>query len=391
MRTARPTPTPPHGWAPALDAWRVHLTDAGATPATVAGYSRHLAHLSADLADTAPDPGALTTQQLAGWLDGQPWSTKTVRNARNSIRQFYRWALAERLCRRSPLDGLPVPPPRKPGPAPRQPAPAPWVDLARQWCAWRQAAGTAPGTVRLHGYYLGRLAEQAPDVLGLGIDDLTQWIAAHRWSPATRKTARSALRSFYHWAVLTGRLSSSPADLLPPVRLPRSIPKPAPESAYDRALVESIGLVLLAIRLAGACGLRRAEIAAVHTRDLVRDDTDGHSLRVTGKGRHVRLVPVPLDVAHEIETAPAGWLFPSPSRPGEHLSPHHLAKLVTAHLPAGVTTHHLRHRAATVAYRGSRDLRAVQALLGHSRPETTAGYVQTDSAAIRAAMMCAAR
>ena len=56
----------------------------------------------------------------------------------------------------------------------------------------------------------------------------------------------------------------------------------------------------------------------------------------------------------------------------------------------GASTHSLRHRAATAAYAGTRDLRAVQELLGHSRPETTAGYVLVPGGAVRAAMMAAA-
>lgn len=59
-------------------------------------------------------------------------------------------------------------------------------------------------------------------------------------------------------------------------------------------------------------------------------------------------------------------------------------------LPDGWTTHTLRHRFATVSYAGTRDLLAVQELLGHSRPETTRGYVQLPQDALRAAVAAAA-
>lgn len=52
----------------------------------------------------------------------------------------------------------------------------------------------------------------------------------------------------------------------------------------------------------------------------------------------------------------------------------------------GWMTHTLRRRVATAAYHGSRDLLAVQELLGHSRPETTRQYVQLLDDAMRAAM-----
>ena len=84
-----------------------------------------------------------------------------------------------------------------------------------------------------------------------------------------------------------------------------------------------------------------------------------------------------------------GWLFPAwPA--GGHLSPERVGKLVAAALPAGWTMHKLRHRFATRVYRGSRNLRAVQVLLGHASIATTERYTAVDDDEIRAAMMSAA-
>lgn len=147
---------------------------------------------------------------------------------------------------------------------------------------------------------------------------------------------------------------------------------------------------VLAVRLGAFCGLRRGEVARCAREDLSRDLL-GWSLRVVGKGGHVREVPVPDGLAVELLGMPAGWLFPSPYAAGPgHLTPHHVSKLVSRALPAGVTMHMLRHRCATVAYAGTHDLRAVQELLGHSRPETTAGYIATPAESVRAAVAAAA-
>lgn len=59
-------------------------------------------------------------------------------------------------------------------------------------------------------------------------------------------------------------------------------------------------------------------------------------------------------------------------------------------LPGGWTAHTLRHRFATVAYAGTRDLLAVQDMLGHSKPETTRGYIEMPQDALRAAVLAAA-
>lgn len=51
--------------------------------------------------------------------------------------------------------------------------------------------------------------------------------------------------------------------------------------------------------------------------------------------------------------------------------------------------HTLRHRFASRAYRGTRNLRAVQTLLGHASIATTERYTQVNDDEIRAAAACA--
>jgi len=41
-----------------------------------------------------------------------------------------------------------------------------------------------------------------------------------------------------------------------------------------------------------------------------------------------------------------------------------------------ISNHALRHTGATLAYRYTHDLRAVQGMLGHQDPKTTAGYAR---------------
>lgn len=252
-----------------------------------------------------------------------------------------------------------------------------------RWVAYMVAAGLPATTVALRRYHLGRVAaglgRRSPATVTVG--DLEAWLARQSWAPNTRRSYRSSLRAFYSWAMAAGVVQSSPAHLLPPVKVPRAVPRPTPELLFRAAVKRADDRERLGLMLAGVCGLRRGELARARREDL-EVDLVGYSLRVIGKGGHVRMVPVPEGLAAVILARPAGWLFPSPH--GGHLTPHHLAKLIAATMPEGWTTHTLRHRCGTRAYAATKDLLEVQNLLGHAKPETTAIYVAVPMTGVRA-------
>lgn len=262
------------------------------------------------------------------------------------------------------------------------------VEIAA-WARWMRAAGRPETTIGLRTYHLKRvMSELAVSPWDLTAEQLVDYLASTGWAPETRRAYRASLRGFYAWARATGRRLDSPADLIPPVKLPRAVPRPAPEDAFEAALQRADARGWLMLQLAGVCGLRRGEIARARRDDLERD-LSGWSLRVKGKGGHVRMVPLPDWLAARILAAPLGWLFPSPTHPGP-LTPAHVGVIVSRLLPGGWTCHTLRHRCATRAYAATRDLRAVQDLLGHAKPETTARYTLVPVDSVRAAMMAAA-
>jgi hypothetical protein len=59
------------------------------------------------------------------------------------------------------------------------------------------------------------------------------------------------------------------ADELPKVRERRGAPRPAPDHAWQSALAVADARTTIMLRLAGEAGLRRGEVARVHTRDLL--------------------------------------------------------------------------------------------------------------------------
>lgn len=252
-----------------------------------------------------------------------------------------------------------------------------WAGAISAWATALVAAGRTEQTVALRRYQLHRLAEHvAPrGPWDLGLEDLIGFVGRQGWSRSTRASYRAAVRSFYGWAVLTGRLDASPALALPPIGPVRPAPRPAPEDVYRRALVLADERVQLMLRLAADVGLRRGEVAQVHRRDLLRD-LNGWSLVVHGKGARQRVIPLPDDLAHRLLELPDGWAFPGNDH--GHLSPRWVGKLVSRMLPPGVGMHTLRHRFATRAYAIERDVLTVQQLLGHASPVTTTHYVLVD-------------
>lgn len=124
------------------------------------------------------------------------------------------------------------------------------------------------------------------------------------------------------------------------------------------------------IELMAYGGLRRGEVATVRAEDVT-----GQWLRVAGKGGHVRAVPLPPHLAARVARG-TGWLFPG--QIDGHLSARRVGELIRECLPDGTTPHQLRHRYASTVYRSSRDIRAVQSLLGHARLDTTMVYTAVD-------------
>lgn len=381
-------------WHEALVGFSRWLDESGRAVATCEGYIKHVTWL----ADVAADPWALRSAELQAWMDAHHWSAQTRRKVLVSLRCFYAWGVAEGLCQWAPTAGLACAEPRKRG-SRRLAVPPVWAEAISGFLLWQQSSSRSVGTLEQRRWWLGRLAEVCADPWAATPQQLATWLSTPDWSPETKRAGRASVRSFYRWAVLAGHLESSPADRLDSVLIARALPRPTPAAVLSQALAAADDRQRLAILLAAYAGLRRAEIAGLHTGDL--GDTE---ILVRGKGGHQRLVPLHPDLADALRaevrrrrqgthgsgwrapfaTVP-GWLFPSDLE-DQPITPAHMGKLVRSCLPEGWTTHTLRHRFATAAYGATRDLRAVQELLGHAKPETTARYAAVPDGALRAAV-----
>ncbi len=367
-------------WQRALDDARHGLERQGRADSTI---RRVLDHVHA-YANATPElgPWDATPASLDRWLERFAGCGRTaIYSRRSSLRTFYRWAFAAGRVTSDPsaatvrtLQARTVP--------------RLWHGPIQDYLQWLRAASESRETVRLRRAWLSRLALELPiaDPWRVEYRDLAEWMARHRWGRETARAARSSLRSFYRWAVLEDRTEHDPAKELPPIRTAPGMRRPAAEDSYARAVSSAAPRERLMLRMAAELGMRRAEIARAHAFDL-SEHPDGWWLDVHGKGEKRRTLPVPDDLARDLREQGSGWLFPG-SIDG-HLSVSHVGVLIGRQLPRGVSAHALRHRFATQAYGNTRNLLAVQLLLGHSSPTTTQRYVQVADTTLRATVIAA--
>lgn len=260
------------------------------------------------------------------------------------------------------------------------------IEVLYQWESELAAAGRAPATIMLRISHIRWLLSDMQKPLDeITRNDLIQWLSTQTWGPAARENMYSSLRLFWKWCLRLHYCSEDITLDLPAIRKIRSVPRPIPDEILLAAISNAKPNIRLAIELMAMCGLRRAECAAVNSKD-VQVTSGGFALRVTGKGGHSRLVPCPPHLAKAILAA-HGWVFPG--RSSGHMVPACLGKHISNALPPGWTPHKLRHRYATVTYQKSHDIRAVQELLGHSSVATTQVYVAVSEDAVRAAASAA--
>ncbi|MGI9529034.1 MAG: tyrosine-type recombinase/integrase, partial [Acidimicrobiia bacterium] len=205
-------------------------------------------------------------------------------------------------------------------------------------------------------------------------------------SYAPRSVARkaSAVRAFLEDRAKAGAIEVNPATGVPQPKLPKSLPRSVPSGSLgamldnidgdtgidlrDRALLETLY----------GTGLRVSELASLRVRDVSRTAF----IRVTGKGKKDRSIPVPGAARRSLDryltmgrpqlTTPTSgdalWL----GARGGRMAPRSIRRVVNERI--GSFPHALRHSFATHLLENGADLRSVQDLLGHTELATTQLY-----------------
>ncbi|HET9310977.1 MAG TPA: tyrosine recombinase [Actinomycetota bacterium] len=229
------------------------------------------------------------------------------------------------------------------------------------------------------------------------------------YARATVARRVGSIRSFYRWAVASGRIADDPSSMLgrpkvvnrlPTVLRPREAAALAESpsvtsrrAADDRSPVERAVALrdVAALELMYGSGLRVGEVSGL---TIDRIDLERRRVNVMGKGAKERQVPMS-DFAADALSAylreGRSWLAPDGARELFHnrrkkpFSSRDIRTMVERYggtvLPGRrVTPHTLRHSFATHLLEGGADIRAVQELLGHASVATTQRYTHVSRA-----------
>jgi len=232
-------------------------------------------------------------------------------------------------------------------------------------------------------------------------------LAEQNYSPATMARKIATLRSFYKWAQKRGLVPSNPMTMIRTPRQSKRLPRAitveqverllsAPDDrealgSRDRAMLETLY----------STGIRVSELVDLDVDDL---DEQGEGLRVRGKGKKERLVPLGSHALAAIrhyrqvlaadERLSGAWNPDRRDRPlfvnkhGGRLSSRSVRRKLDKYLKQvgldpSISPHTLRHSFATHLLDNGADLRSVQELLGHQSLSTTQTYTHLTTQRLR--------
>jgi integrase/recombinase XerC len=235
-----------------------------------------------------------------------------------------------------------------------------------------------------------------PEPAAIDLLMLREWLAGlYRRGQAavTIRRKLAAVRGLFRFLMRDGLVHKNVARLVRTPKAPQKLPEvltpdqvnglldgvaagklERPQPARDRAIFE----------LLYGCGVRVGELAGLNLEDL--DRTEGW-LRVRGKGRKQRQVPLPGKAAEALERylserpvvrdEPAVFLNHRRSRLSDR-GIRGIVKLYATFVNGdpSIHPHSFRHAYATHLLADGADLRAIQELLGHARLSTTQKYTQ---------------
>ena len=263
--------------------------------------------------------------------------------------------------------------------------------LRRRMIEDMEARQLSPATQKFHidsckrfAAFLGRSPETAT------LEDVRRFqhhLAGTGLSIITRNRIMSGVKFLVRVTLRRLDLANEIYHLAEPQKVPQVLSPDEVKRLLSMAPSEKAHLLL---SLAYGCGLRVSEVVKLRAGDI--DSAQGIIRIVQAKGRKDRNVmlsksllrllrqwwsirPTRHDAGVPVREC---WLFPG-NRPGRPMTTRQLSRLFhqaaeAAGITKAVSPHSLRHSFATHLLERGTDIRRIQALLGHSKLDTTARY-----------------
>jgi integrase/recombinase XerD len=271
---------------------------------------------------------------------------------------------------------------RRSGPQPPAPVAEDTEALLDRWQLLQLRRGIGQATIDKRRQRLLVLAEylHPRSVLEATAEDIEQMLDGREVGAKTRYIYLSDFSVFFRAMVRDGLVEANPTEDIVRPRQRAGLPRPIADGDLQHAIATAEPTIAAALTLAACQGLRAAEIAHLQREDVLDANDPPVLYVVEGKGRKNRVLPLHPDVMPALRRAGLPSYGCVLTRPrGGGYPPAELSRAVNSHLRrcgVNATLHQARHWFGTKAYQASRDLRLVQALLGHSSPTTTAVYAQ---------------
>jgi integrase/recombinase XerC len=205
----------------------------------------------------------------------------------------------------------------------------------------------------------------------------------------------SSLRAFYKYVLRTGKIKNNPAEMIQTLKTEKYMPTFLSVDEMFELLKAQDESSVLSLRnramleMFYSSGLRLSELAGL---DLIDLDFNQKLVKVRGKGRKERIVPVGgpalkavqeyLEKIGEIRKNTNGDILKKPlflNARGERITTRSIARIVNemtskSGIGRKISPHALRHSFATHLLNAGADLRSIQELLGHESLSTTQKY-----------------
>lgn len=261
------------------------------------------------------------------------------------------------------------------------------TDLIGEYARNLSDLGRAQSTIDTYTDVLRRMDRHLPyGLISSCQEELHAWIFSDSHGKAHRKLCRIIANSFFEWATSPDgpRLDFNPAAGLPHVSAPRGRPNPVSDMEKVEMLARAVRPFRDWFLISCFTGARCTELANLDCGHITE-----RRVLLHGKGDKPRYVPT-----HPLVWAIAQDLAPGPiavDRHGRRLTRQQVSHRGNYHLQKvlgldGVHMHRLRSTFGTEAYEATRDILAVQRLMGHASPSTTQIYVEVGDDALERAV-----